>query len=60
LPWKGCGRIREPQSIRFFRTPGIEALYSGEAMIIASASSRSSLRRRAPGGTPSAVSASPS
>jgi hypothetical protein len=32
----GCGRTRETQSMTFFSTPGIDALYSGEAMMNAS------------------------
>jgi hypothetical protein len=38
-PWrslKGCGLNRETQSIELFRTPGIEALYSGLAITNAS------------------------
>src|SRR5207253_8505781 len=32
LPLNGCGRNRDTQSIRFFSSPGIDPLYSGEAM----------------------------
>ena len=51
-PLNGCGRIRLAQSMMFLRTPGIDALYSGEAMRNASAASSRSLSRNAPGATP--------
>ncbi len=44
----------------FFSTPGTEALYSGEAMISACASSILRQRSRAPFGSPSSASTSPS
>lgn len=57
---KGCGRLRDTQSIRFLRTPGIEALYSGETMTRAFAPRSRSVKRAAAAGGPSAVSESPS
>ena len=55
LPLNGCGRKREVQSMTFFRTPGIEALYSGDAIMTASAVTSRSRRRCAPAGMPSSV-----
>src|ERR1700681_1575768 len=58
LSLKGCGSIRETQSIAFFRTPGMEALYSGEEITSASQLSRRRLTSRAPPGGPVSCSTS--
>jgi hypothetical protein len=62
-PWRpsnGCGRKREVQSMTFLSMPGIDMLYSGDAMMKASLASRRRCSSWAPGGMPSAVSTSPS
>ena len=53
LPLNGCGRNRDTQSIRFFRSPGIDPLYSGDAMTNASFPSTRRFSSVAPGGKPS-------
>src|SRR5579862_5991854 len=60
LPLNGCGRIRDVQSITFLRIPGMELLYSGDAMMKASVFISLSRRRCAPEGTPAPCSTSPS
>jgi hypothetical protein len=57
-PLNGCGRKRDAQSMVFFRYPGTDALYSGLAMMNASAASSRSRSRSAPGGIASFCSAS--
>jgi hypothetical protein len=52
LPLNGCGRTRDTQSIKFLSAPGIDALYSGEAMTKASAASSHRRKRVAGSGTP--------
>src|SRR6185369_17100390 len=47
---KGCGRNLETQSILFLMLPGMEPLYSGDAMINASLAIRRFLNSSAPGG----------
>ena len=58
-PLNGCGRKRDTQSIAFLSTPGIDALYSGDAIMNASLvdASRSA---SAPAGKPSLACTSPS
>src|ERR1700737_614426 len=56
---KGWGSIRETQSTAFFRTPGMEALYSGEEMTNASQPTRRRLNSRAPLGGPDSSNTSP-
>src|SRR6202011_2641200 len=54
-PWhslKGCGSIGENQAIALFRTPGIEALYSGAETTKASQPVRRRLNSGAPPGGP--------
>src|SRR5438552_4012908 len=48
----GCGLKRDTQSIEFFNTPGIEALYSGELITKASLLWMHSRSLSAPGGNP--------
>jgi hypothetical protein len=50
---KGCGLNRDTQSIAFLSSPGIDALYSGDAMTKASESSRRARSASAPLGKPS-------
>src|SRR5688500_3589689 len=54
----GCGRNLETQSILFFILPGIEALYSGDAIINASFAKSRFLNCSAPAGCESFVSKS--
>ena len=54
LAAKGWWGRREIQSIAFFRTPGIEWLYSGVTMIKPSAARMASAARVTTGGMPSA------
>src|SRR5215211_3192835 len=59
-PLNGCGRKRDAQSIAFLRTPGIEALYSADAMTNASAALMRRQSSRAGSGRSPPLSASPS
>src|SRR5437868_424775 len=59
-PLKGCGLKRDTQSMTFFNTPGMDELYSGDAMMTASAAFRRRHSSRAPAGTPSSRSTSKS
>jgi hypothetical protein len=49
----GCGLRRDTQSIEFLSTPGIEALYSGEATTNPLQASSRRRNSSAPGGNPS-------
>ena len=55
FPLNGCGRKRDAQSTAFFSAPGIDALYSGEAMMNASAALIRRQSACAPSGGPSVV-----
>ena len=55
-PWRslnGCGWKRDTQSIAFLSTPGIEALYSGDATTNPWQASSWRRNSSAPGGNPS-------
>jgi hypothetical protein len=60
LPLNGCGRMRDAQSITFLSTPGIEALYSGEEIMNASAALSRRLNSCAGAGIVPSASMSPS